>query len=102
VINSSSGSNTCPTLTTAIAAVASARGMGDATDTTSSAAVIRIHNAIRTCIFATARLTLNNNPTTTANIVTTNVAVIMAAVAAAALADPAHNAILAAYLRRLD
>jgi len=96
VINSSSGSNTCPTLTTAIAAVASARGMGDATDTTFSAAVIRIHNAIPTSIFATARLTPNTNPPTAADIVTANVAPTMAAVAATALAIPAHNAILAA------
>jgi len=50
----------------AMAAVASASGMGDATATTYSAAVTRIHNAIPTSIFATARLTPNINPTTTA------------------------------------
>ena len=96
MINSGSGSNTCPTLTTAIAVVASALGMGDATATTSSATVTRIHNAIPTSIFATARLTPKTKPTTTADIVTANVAPFMAAVAAAALAVPVHNAIFAA------
>ena len=65
MINSSSGSNICPTHTTAIAAVASASGMGNATGTTSSAAVTRIHDAITTSIFATARLTPSTNSTTT-------------------------------------
>jgi len=49
------------------------------------------HNVIPTSIFATARLTPNTNPTTTAEIVTANVAPIMAAVAAAALAVSANN-----------
>jgi len=65
VINSSSGSNTCPTHTAAIAAVASASGVGNATGTTSSAAVTRIHDEITTSMFATACLTPSTNPTTT-------------------------------------
>jgi len=65
VINSGSGSNTCPTHTTAIAAVASASGMGNATGTTFSAAVTGIYDSITTSIFATARLTPSINLTTT-------------------------------------
>jgi hypothetical protein len=61
--------------------------MGKATATTSSAAFIRIHNAIPISIFTTARLTTNTKPTTTAHIVqvTVNFVPTMAALAATAL-----------------